>query len=121
MESQVGRILKTPGSRGAARMMVADFDGYVRDGATFKVVGSHPLLHDGDLLAFNYPEGLAAGISVSEDAQGLHSLIGFGPSTFLRIGLEPLGDGEYAFRPATHHMELWPELAADGQGARISR
>lgn len=116
----MGRILKTPGSIGAARMMVAEFDGYVRDGATFKVLGSQTSLRNGDLLAFNYPEGLAAGISISEDAQGLHSLIGFGPSTFLRIGLEPLGGGEFAFRPAAHHMELWPELAAGGEGARIS-
>lgn len=116
----MGRILKTPGSPGAARMMVADFDGYVRDGATFKVLGSHTSLEDGDLLAFNYPEGLAAGINVSEDAQGLHSIMNFGHSRFLRIGLEPLGDGTYAFRPAPHHMELWPELAADGQGAKIS-
>jgi hypothetical protein len=115
----VGRILKTPGSIGAARMMVAEFDGYVRDGVTFKVLGSHTSLRDGDLLAFNYPEGLAAGISISEDAQGLHSIVGFGPSRFLRIGLEPLGGGTYAFRPAAHHMELWPELRAGGAGAQI--
>ncbi len=115
----MARILKTRGAPGAARLLVADFDGYVRDGATLKLRGRPSALRDGDLIAFRHGSEMSAGISISEDAQGLHSLIGFGPSMFLRIGLEAQGDGVYAFRPAPHHMDILPELAAAGAGAKV--
>ncbi len=114
----MGRILKRAGSPGHARMMVADFDGLVRDGATFKLRGSSTELADGDLVAFNYPEGIGAGLTVEEDEEGLHSLVRFGPAISLRIGLEALGGGSYAFRPASHHIQLWPELGESGTGAK---
>lgn len=115
----MGRFLKTRGWPGAARMLIAGFDGFVRDGATFELRGSQRSVNDGDLIAFDYPDGLAAGISVAEDDDGLYSLVSLGPHRSLRIGLEALGPGIYAFRPARRHVEMWPELSAKGAGAKI--
>jgi hypothetical protein len=114
----MGRILKTRGTPGMARMLVADFQGGVKEGATFGLVGSQTSLHDGDLVAFRYPDGLRAGITVEEDEDGLFCFISFEYAN-IRIGLEAQGNGCYAFRPAAHHLELWPKLAAAGEGIPI--
>jgi hypothetical protein len=115
----MARLLKTRGSPGASRLLVAEFDGLVKDGATFRLRGPHVALRDGDLIAFKYPDELAAGITVSEDSEGLHSLVNFGSGAFLRIGLEALGERGYALQPAAHHIELWPELTSHGTGIKI--
>lgn len=102
-----------------ARMLVADFDGQLRDGATFQLSRSHLELRDGDMIIFNYPNGPTTGINVESDADGLHSIIQLTPWAALRIGLEARGDGVYAFRPAPHHFEILPALDAAGLGVRL--
>jgi hypothetical protein len=115
------RLLKTPGSPApSATMHGAEFYGLVRDGATFRLTRPADL-RDGDMVLFNYPDGLGSGIHVEEDARGLCAHIQFHPSMSLRIGLEPLADGEYAFRPDAHHMQMIPALADSGAGVSINR
>lgn len=116
----MARILKTRGTPGAARMLVAEFEGAVRDGATFALVGSQTVLRDGDLVAFRYSDGIRAGITIQEDEEGLFCFISFGGAYNIRIGLESQGRGTYAFRPAPHHLQLWPMLTARGEGVIIN-
>lgn len=100
-------------------MLTAKFDGFVREGASFDLAGAYGELHDGDMVFFVSPDGTGSGLNVSSDDEGLHSLITFSPWLHLRIGLEPLGNGTYAFRPAAHHIETWPALGCNGQGLKI--
>src|SRR5438309_1416924 len=116
----MARILKTVGSPGAARMLVADFQGGVKDGATFALRGSQKNLRDGDIVAFCYPDGVRAGITVQEDEEGLFCFISFATAYTIRIGLEAQDEGVYAFRPAPHHLQLWPMLNAAGDGVHLN-
>jgi len=118
----MARLLKTPGSVGKPAMLrVADFDGLVRDGATFQLKAPAGELHDGDMLMFNYPDGLGAGINVEEDKDGLCTYIAFEPMFNFQIGLEKVADGQYAFRPQPQHIQIIPALAATGAGVPINR
>jgi hypothetical protein len=100
-------------------MLVADFDGFVRDGATFQLKDCWTDLDDGDIVMFNYPDGAGAGINVEEDDRGLCAHIAFEPLLSFRIGLKSLGNGTYAFHPAPHHIELRPSLGPTGKGEKI--
>lgn len=114
----MARLLKTRGSEGAGRLLAAEFDGLVRDGATLKLRGSERILQDGDIILFRSADGgVSSGINVGVDAEGLHAVLWIRPWAHLRFGLEPVGDGVYAFRPAHQHMEMFPELKATGAGA----
>jgi hypothetical protein len=111
----MARLLETCGSEGMARLLTADFDGPIRDGAELKLRGSDRILRDGDMIIFKgFDEQISVGIDA--DAQGLHSFLQVRPWAHLRIGLEPLGDGAYAFRPETQHLEMFPELRSSGAG-----
>lgn len=114
----MARLLKVRGSEGAARLLGADFDGLLRNGAKLKLRGADRMLHDGDIILFKSADGdVSPGINVGLDAEGLHSFLWIRPWAHLRIGLQALGDGVYAFRPERQHMEMFPELRADGAGA----
>lgn len=116
----MGRLLKKAGGQGGhARMLVAQFDGVVRDGATFQLTGQPSELHDEDMVLFSCSDGSTSGINVEEDANGLCAHIRFEPAVSFRIGLDKLGNGVYAFRPAPHHIELRPQLGPQGAGEKI--
>lgn len=117
----MARLLKTPGSsEPRARMLFADFDCLVRDGATFQLNGSWTELHDGDMVMFSYPNGVGPGINVEEDERGLCAHITVEPLMSFRIGLEKVADAKYAFRPDKHHTKILPALAEGGAGVQIS-
>lgn len=115
----MARLLKTRGAEGAARLLVAECDGLIRDGSELILTSAIQDLYDGDMVLFRSGGELGAGICVSADEDGLHSMISFTPWRTFRIGLEALGEGVFAFRPAPHHMEICAELRADGAGVRI--
>ena len=115
------RVLRPTGTNGpAARLVGADFCGRLREGADFHLRGSYTALESGDLVIFFRPGGVTPGITVDEDETGLYASIQVGPAVTLRVGLEALGSGSYAFRFGDHHQALWPQLTQDGVGVEIS-
>ena len=100
-------------------MLVAECNGLIRDGADFRLMSAIQVLDDGDMVLFRSGGELRPGLCVSADEEGLHSMISFTPWMTFRIGLESSGDGVYVFRPAPQHMEICPELRADGDGLRL--
>jgi hypothetical protein len=116
----MARVLKTVGANHKhARLLCADFNGLVRDGAIFQLKGQPSELRDGDMVMFNHADEVATGINVEEDEKGLCAHISFEPMVSFRVGLENLGEGAYAFRPASHHIELRPSLGPAGKGEKI--
>ncbi|WP_299425925.1 hypothetical protein [Sphingomonas bacterium] len=115
----MARLLKVRGAYGHARMLAADFDGRLKDGASFRLRGSADGIADGDLIAFFYPDGVGAGICVEEDDDGLCAHVRAAPSMSFRIGIDDLGDRVFAFRPAPQHLALIPQLRADGAGVLL--
>ncbi len=99
-------------------MLVAECDGLIRDGAVFRLMGTIQVLDEGDMVLFRNGGELGSGLCVNADEQGLHAMISFTPWMTFRIGLEASDDGVYVFRPAPQHMEIRPELRADGDGLR---
>lgn len=117
----MARLLGTPGSNGGhANLLIAEFDGFVRHGATFQLKHPSSELRDGDMVMFNYPDGIGAGINVEEDERGLCAHINFEPMVSFRIGLSNLGNGLYAFCPEPHHVELRPDLGPSGTGEKLA-
>lgn len=116
----MARLLRTADSLAAARLTSADFNGPIRDGAAFQLRGSYRTLYDGDMVLFRGPEGARDGINVDADENGLFASVQFSPWASLRIGLEAVGEGIYVFRPAPHHMEIFPELRAAGASPSTS-
>ena len=113
----MARMLKTPGSNGGhAQIKAAEFDGILRDGATFKI---DSVIADGDMILFKGPNGISSGINLGSDHQGLHALINI-HNMMLRIGIEQIAPGMYAFRPAPQHIILIPALAENGEGVPIN-
>ena len=96
----MGRLLKPLGSDGPhGRITTAEFDGILRDGATF----SAEEVRGGDMILFKGPNGISSGINVSSDEEGLHSMIDV-TGKILRIGIEHVGNGVYAFRPTSSRL-----------------